>query len=43
MQKDHQELNRVIHGMPESYKDARGAILDLENHSDSAPEDFELS
>jgi hypothetical protein len=43
MQKDHQELNRVIHGMPESYKDARGAILNLENHSDSAPEDFELS
>ena len=43
MQKDHEELNRVIHGMPESYKDARGAILNLENHSDSAPEDFELS
>tara|TARA_B110000444_G_scaffold228611_1_gene234519 strand:- start:231 stop:1355 length:1125 start_codon:yes stop_codon:yes gene_type:complete len=43
MQKEHEELNRVIHGMPESYKDARGAILNLQNHSDSTPDELELS
>jgi len=43
MQKEHEELNRVIHGMPESYKDARGAILNLQSHSDSTPDELELS
>jgi len=43
MQKDHEELTRVMHGMPDNYKDAKVAILNLKNHSDSAPEDFELS
>jgi hypothetical protein len=43
MQKEHEELTRVIHGMPENYRDARGPILNLEIHSDSALEESELS
>jgi hypothetical protein len=43
MEKDHEELTRVIHGMPENYKDARRAILNLENHSDSGPSEREIS
>lgn len=43
MQKEHEELTRVVHGMPESYNNARGAILNLQNHSDSAPDELELS
>ena len=41
MQKEHEELTRVIHGMPDNYKDARGAILNLEPYSNSTPEDSE--
>jgi hypothetical protein len=43
MEKDHEELTRVIHGMPDNYKDARRAILNLENHSDSGPGEREIS
>jgi len=38
MQKEHEELVRVIAGMPESYKNSKKAILKLDDHSDSSIE-----
>ncbi len=43
MQTDHEELPRVISGMPENYNHSRKAILNLDNYSDSTFETSEDS
>ena len=43
MQDEHEELSRVISGMPEDYGHSRKAILKLDAHSDSASDESDDS